>query len=386
MKFLFAPDSFKGSITALDAAHMLTEVCNKTFGSVETIEVPVADGGEGTVDSLVIAANGIYGTYKVTGPLYEPVDAKFGLINEGKTAVIEMAQASGLPLIPAKKRNPLKATSKGTGELISHILDSGIKDLIIGIGGSATNDGGMGMLIALGAKFYDENNDLLSGCGEDLIKVKNMDISALNDKVRDVKITVICDVTNPLLGENGATYVYGRQKGAAAEKLKKLEEGMKNYAKVFEDECGMDIASFEGAGAAGGMGGALKSVLGATLKPGIEAVLDAVVFDEMIKDVDLVVTGEGYLDSQSVKFGKVPTGIAKRCSKSGVPVAVITGGMGEGAEEIYDIANITIMTTINAAMSIDTAMENATELYKGAAERLFKSIKMGMEIEKKINS
>ncbi len=380
MKFLFAPDSFKGSISAIEATKMLTVAAKKTFGKIETIELPVADGGEGTVDSFVIAAGGEYREHIVTGPMGEPSIAKYGIINDGKVAVIEMAQASGLPLVPANMRNPLKATSRGTGELIAHVLDAGITKLIIGIGGSATNDGGMGMLSALGAKFFDIDGNLLYGYGEDLEKVCHIDLTDIHSAIRKASITVICDVINPLLGENGATYIYGRQKGADDLMLARLEAGMDKYAHVFFGEQGINIASPDGAGAAGGMGGALKGVLGAQLKPGIEAVLDAVAFDKMLEGVDLVVTGEGCLDGQSVKFGKVPTGIAKRCSKLGVPVAIIVGGMGEGAENIYDIADVAIMTTINSAMPIEEAMSNAKQLFECAADRLFRSIKMGMNI------
>jgi len=383
MKFLFAPDSFKGSLSAAEAAEMLDKACKKIFHAAKTILVPVADGGEGTVDSFVTAAKGMYGEYEVTGPLKEMTTAKYGIINNGKTAVIEMAQASGLPLIPAYKRDPLNSTSKGTGELIAHVLDKGINDLIVGIGGSATNDGGMGMLSALGVKFYDKDNNILFGCGKDLIKVTHIDLSGMNEKIKKASITVICDVTNLLLGENGATYIYGPQKGADESALLHLEEGMKNYAKVFYQEHGVDISSFNGAGAAGGMGGVLKGVLEASLKPGIEAVLDAVSFEDLLKDVDLVITGEGFIDSQSVKFGKVPAGVAKRCKRYGIPVAIIAGGMGEGAEEIYDIADTTIMTTINASMPIDKAIENAKPLFMGAAERLFRGIKIGMEISER---
>lgn len=385
MKILLAPDSFKGSLSSIEAIEILKTAAKNIFGEIEIIKLPVADGGEGTVDSFVYAAKGEFKTYAVKGPLLNKVDAKYGLINDGKTAVIEMAEASGLPLVPIEYRNPLEASSFGTGQLINHMLNEGIRDIIIGIGGSATNDGGMGALIALGAKFYDKNGNLLEGKGEDLINVSHIDLSGLNIAIKNAQITVICDVKNPLLGENGATYIYGRQKGADENSLEFLEKGMENYAGIFKKEYGIDIASFEGAGAAGGIGGVLKAVLGAELKPGIEAVLDAVNFDEMLNDCDLVVTGEGQIDGQSVKYGKVPLGIAKRCGAKGVPVGIIVGSMGYGAEGIYEIADSTIITTVNSIMPLDKAMSNAKELFYSAAERLFRGIKIGMIIKENSN-
>lgn len=384
MKIILAPDSFKGSLSAAKAAQILEVACKKVFGKVQTIQMPIADGGEGTTEAFVMATFGGYGECEVTGPLNSSVKARYGMIGGGKTAVIEMAQASGLPLVPVFMRDPMKTTSKGTGELIEHVLMQGADEIIIGIGGSATNDGAMGMLAALGAKFYDEAGEELFGCGKNLIKVRHIDLSEMDEKLKDIKITVICDVNNPLLGENGATYIYGRQKGADDLALLQLEEGMENYANVFLSEHGIDIACFSGAGAAGGMGGALKGILKADLKPGIDAVLDALRFEEELKTADLVVTGEGFLDAQSVKYGKAVAGIAKRCAEHGMPLAIITGGMGEGAEAIYDIADAAIITTINAPMEIGKAMENAEPLFMDASERLFRSIKIGMEIEKRM--
>ncbi len=382
MKLLFAPDSFKGSLTAIEITDILDKVTKRHFPGSETISIPVADGGEGTTDALLRADYGRKFNISVTGPLFEKEDACWGMLGDGKTAVMEMAQASGLPYVPEAERDPRKATSFGTGELIRSAISAGAEKILIGIGGSATNDGGMGMLAALGAKFTDKEGREVSPIGGNLIRVAHADFSGLLPALRDVEITVICDVTNPLLGETGATWIYGPQKGATPAIRDELEAGMVNYAMVVSDTVGRDIAGFPGAGAAGGLGAALGGVLNATLKSGIDAVLEAVRFDQKLQGVDLVVTGEGRIDGQSVRFGKVPVGVAKRCAAQNIPVVAIVGGIGAGAEGLFDLCESTIQTTVSGPMTLQNAMENAAELYESAADRLFRAIKIGMKLNK----
>ena len=381
MKFLFAPDSFKGSLSALECCDILERVTERIFPGTQTVSVPVADGGEGTVDALLRAMGGQRMTTKVTGPLFEPETATWGLLSDG-TAVMEMAQASGLPYVPADGKDPRKATSYGTGEMIAAALRAGARSILIGIGGSATNDGGLGMLQALGAKFTDKDGNAVRPVGGEMAHVAEADFGGLLPELKECRITVICDVTNPLLGENGATFIYGPQKGATPEIRDELEAGMAHFAGVVERAVGRDIAAFPGAGAAGGLGAALGGVLGAQLKSGIDAVLDAVDFESKLEGVTLAVTGEGRIDGQSVRFGKVPVGVAKRCAAKNIPVAAIVGGIGDGAEGLFDLCESTIMTTVSGPMSLEKAMTDAPALYEYAAERLLRAIRIGTLLTK----
>ena len=309
MKLLFASDSFKGSLSSQETAEILARAAKEVFGDVTWSSVPVADGGEGTTDAVIAAENGAWIETEVYGPLMEKVTARYGKIDE-KRAVIEMAAASGLPMVPEGRRNPLYTTSYGTGELIRHALDEGFTDISIAIGGSATNDGGMGCARALGVRFLDEDGRELEGRGEDLENVSAIDVSGLDPRVSNAKITVMCDVTNPLCGENGATCTFGAQKGATPEIQARLEAGMVNYRDRIRKQFGIDPDAIEGAGAAGGLGTALMVFLGGEMKSGIETVLDLIGFDRRLEGVDLVVTGEGRTDWQSC-FGKVMQGVGK---------------------------------------------------------------------------
>lgn len=375
MKFVFAPDSFKGSLTAQEMCAFLAEEAQRAFPGCETVSLPVADGGEGTADALATACGGEMRRARVTGPMGEPAEAHFALL-PGGAAVVEMAQASGLPLVTGKK-NPLTASSFGTGELILHALDAGAERLLIGIGGSATNDGGMGMLSALGARFYGAQGETLRGSGAELARAARADFDGLDARLAWTQIEVICDVTNPLLGPDGATVVYGPQKGVTPAMSTALEAGMANYAALLENTLGRDVSRFPGAGAAGGMGAALGGVLGARLKKGIDAVLDAVDFDARIAGCDAVFTGEGRIDRQSVAFGKATAGVARRCRKQDVPVIAIVGGMGPGAEAFYDEGRVSIFTTVNGPMTVETAIKNAAPLYRDAARRAFQTLAIG---------
>ncbi len=381
MKILLAPDSFKGTLSSIKVINILEKVAKQHFPDIEIIKVPIADGGEGTVDSLIAALGGEYRAVNVCGPLRgQKVQAKYGIIN-GCTAVIEMAQASGLFLVKPEQRNPLVATSFGTGEIIKAALDEGIRDFIIGIGGSATNDGGIGAAQALGAKFLDSNGENVGPGGGELLKIRKIDLSELDQRIKDSRITVICDVTNPLTGPNGATAVYGPQKGVnTSEFFDILENGMKNYEKLILETFGLDMSAIPGSGAAGGMGATMVAIFGATLKPGIVTMLDFVNFDDLIKDVNLVITGEGKIDGQSV-YGKVPVGIAERCKQKNVSVVAITGGMGKDAKEVYKFGIDSIMPAINNDMCLEEALSRAEELLEDAADRMFRFIKVGMSLK-----
>ena len=360
MKFLFASDSFKGTLSSEKIIELLTESANKVFPGCETAGTLIADGGEGTVDAVIAMTKGSLIEVSVHGPLMEETTAVYGKINE-ESAIIEMAAASGLPMVPAELRNPLNTTTYGTGELIKDALDKGFRNISIALGGSATNDGGMGAMAALGVKFLDKDGKELKGQGSDLAKVAKVDISGLHPAVKEAAFTVMCDVNNPLTGPDGATYTFGKQKGGTPEILDELEAGMKSYAKVAGEALGRDIDNLPGAGAAGGLGAAACGFLNATLKSGIETVLDLIDFDRMLEGVDVVVTGEGRIDWQSA-FGKVPSGIGMRCKNKGIPAVAIVGGMGKGAEKIYEFGVESIIPTINGAMDIDEALERAEEL------------------------
>lgn len=378
MKFLFASDSFKGSLSSQEIARILKESAETIFPGCHCLGVPVADGGEGTADALLRAMNGSCRKISVHGPLMEETTASYGVFQENY-GIIEMAAASGLPMVPENKRNPLYTTTYGTGELIRAALDEGCRKIAIAIGGSATNDGGMGAMSALGVKFLDKEGNVLTGFGSELLKVARIDISGMHPAVAETEFTVMCDVTNPLTGPEGATYTFGRQKGGTPEILDYLEEGMKSYAGKLFELTGIDVNRIPGSGAAGGLGAALKVFLHADMKSGIDTVLDLIGFNSLLEGVDLVITGEGRLDWQSA-FGKVPSGIGKRCAAKGIPAVAIAGGLGEGAEKIYEFGIESIVTTIQGAMTVEEAMDRAEELYRSAALRTFRMLRAGIQM------
>ncbi len=381
MKLLFASDSFKGSLSSEKTAALLKKAAEEVFGEWETSSVPVADGGEGTVDAVIAAENGEIITCTVYGPLMTPVQAHYGVFN-GDKAVIEMASASGLPLLKREERNPMNTTTYGTGQLILDALERGYRDISIAIGGSATNDGGMGCARALGVKFLDAEGKELEGFGKDLINVATIDVSGMDKRIADTKITVMCDVTNPLCGPKGATWTFGAQKGASVEMQQELEKGMCNYRDVIKNTFGIDCDTIQGAGAAGGLGSALKVYLKGDMKSGIETVLDLIHFDERLEGVDLVVTGEGRTDWQSC-FGKVMQGVGEHAKAKGVPVLGLSGGLGKDAMDICKHGVCSLMTTVNGPMPIEEAIERAEELYYEGAVRMFRFVKTGMEMVKK---
>ena len=378
MKLLFASDSFKGSLTSEKTVELLSRAAREVFGECECSGVPVADGGEGTVEAVIAAEHGEYINVKVHGPLMEETESFYGTF-DGNKAVIEMAAASGLPMVPEELRNPLNTTTFGTGELILDALKRGFRDISIAIGGSATNDGGMGCARALGVKFLDQDGNELEGFGRDLAKVASIDISGLDERVKDSKITVMCDVTNPLCGRDGATWTFGKQKGATPEIQEELERGMCSYRDVIRETFGIDCDGIPGTGAAGGLGAALMVFLGGEMKSGIETVLDLIRFDERLEGVDLVVTGEGRTDWQSC-FGKVMQGVGMRAKAKGIPVLGLSGSLGKNAMDICSCGIASLMTTVNAPMPLSEALERAEELYYEGALRMFRFVRTGMEI------
>ena len=380
MRFLFASDSFKGTLTSARTVELLARAATDVFGDIEYSGVPVADGGEGTTEAVVAAEKGQWIETVVCGPLMEKVTARYGRLDDHR-AVIEMAAASGLPLVPLDRRNPLKATSYGTGELIRHALGQGFTDISIAIGGSATNDGGMGCVRALGGRFLDAEGRELEGRGEDLEKVCAIDVSTLDRRLASAKITVMCDVTNPLCGENGATWTFGAQKGATPEMQARLEAGMVNYRDVIRRQFGIDPDAIKGAGAAGGLGAALV-FLGGEMKSGIDTVLDLIGFDARLEGADLVVTGEGRTDWQSC-FGKVMQGVGERAARKGVIAVGLSGSLGRNAWQIFDHGIASLMTTVDAPMPLEEALGRAEELYYMGAVRMFRFIKAGMDLKKR---
>ncbi len=381
MKLLFASDSFKGSLTSEQTVELLAKAAGEVFGEIEYSGVPVADGGEGTVDAVVAAEHGEYITVEVYGPLMDRTGARYGKL-DNRRAVIEMAAASGLPMVPRNMRNPLHTTTYGTGELIRDALDKGFRDISIAIGGSATNDGGMGCARALGVRFLDENGNELQGNGADLEKVAEIDVSELDPRIRETKITVMCDVTNPLTGENGATYTFSAQKGATPEIQERLEAGMINYRDVIIRQFGINPDEIRGGGAAGGLGTALMVFLHGEMKSGIDTVLDLINFDHRLEGVDLVVTGEGRTDWQSC-FGKVMQGVGERSAKKGIAAVGLSGSLGRDAAKIFDHGIESLITSVDSPMQIEEAISRAEELYYLAAVRMFRFIRAGMKIAQK---
>ena len=378
MKLLFASDSFKGTVSSEQTVELLTKAAHEVFGPCETIGVPVADGGEGTTDAVILARKGSKVYANVHGPLMESVSAYYGKLSDTE-AVLEMAQASGLPMVPEEKRNPLNTTTYGTGELVKVALDAGYTDISIAIGGSATNDGGMGFASALGIRFLDADGNVLEGKGSELEKVAHIDMSGLDPIAKKTHFTVMCDVTNPLCGKDGATYTFGKQKGGTPEILDRLEKGMCNYRDVIIKEFGVNPDETPGTGAAGGLGAALMIFLNAEMKSGIETVLDLIDFDALLNGVDLVVTGEGRTDWQSC-FGKVMQGVGDRSKKHGIPVTALCGGLGKGYDQIYEHGIDSIMTTVDGPMPLSEALDRAEELYYKGAIRMFRMISAGMKL------
>lgn len=377
MKIVIAPDSYKESLSALEVATAIEQGFRDIFPDAHYVKLPVADGGEGTVEAMVAATQGGIIKVRVTGPLGENAEGFYGLSGDEQSAFIEMAAASGLEMVAPSSRNPLKTTSWGTGELIRHALDAGVKHIIIGIGGSATNDGGAGMVQALGAKLLDAEDNPIGMGGGELEKLARIDISELDTRLANCRIEVACDVTNPLTGKEGASAVFGPQKGATPEMIARLDESLAHYAKIIARDLDIDVLNLEGGGAAGGMGAALYAFCGAELRQGIEIVTDALHLDNHVADADLVITGEGRIDSQTI-HGKVPVGVAKVAKRYNKPVIGIAGSLTADVGVVHEHGIDAVFSVIYTVCTLEEALKNAEENVRMAARNIAAVLKMGM--------
>ncbi|NLY46478.1 MAG: glycerate kinase [Tissierella sp.] len=374
MKFLLAPDSFKESLSAKDAADAMEKGLKKAFPDAKYIKIPMADGGEGTTQSLVDATKGKMYYPEVLDPLGKKVKAKLGILGNGDIAVIEMASASGLELIDKKERNPLLTTTFGTGELIKAALDKNVSTIIIGIGGSATNDGGAGMIQALGGKLLDKNGEQIGFGGGTLKDLVRIDLSELDPRINEIKIEVACDVNNPLTGKLGASHIFGPQKGATPEMILQLDEYLGHYADIIRNDLNKDIDQIPGAGAAGGLGAGLMAFLNGELSPGIDIVIRYTDIENQMDGVDFVITGEGSIDSQT-RFGKTPYGVAKVAKKFDIPVIAIAGRVGEDIDILYDYGFDAFFSIIQGVCDLDEALENGAVNIEKTCENIGRLIK-----------
>lgn len=376
MKVLFAPDSFKGSISSSRAIELLCIVTQKHFPGCEMRSVPIGDGGEGTTEALMKVLGGHEECVQVSDPLGRKIEARYAIVGGGE-AIIEMAQASGLPLLALDEYDPLCTSTYGTGEMVCHALDRGCREIILMIGGSATNDGGLGAASALGIRFLDRDGRDVTNDGAGLEQVASIDASGMHPGLKEAHITIMCDVTNPLLGPNGATHVYGAQKGADEEMRERLEAGMASYICVVEETSGQALREIPGVGAAGGLAVPLMAFANVKLQSGIETVLGLLNFDKLLEGVDLVVTGEGRLDFQSAQ-GKALWGIGRACQKKGIPVCAIAGCFGDGAEDIYDCGVCAAVSCTSHFAAVGEEFQNAEERFMQAADSMYRMIKVGM--------
>jgi glycerate kinase len=377
MNFVVAPQGFKGSLEAPEVARAIGRGIRQVFPDAEIDLAPVADGGEGTVHALVHASGGRTVTTRVMGPLGEAVNATWGLLGAGECAVIEMAAASGLPLIGRNARDPRVTTTYGTGELIRHALDHGVSRLIIGIGGSATNDGGAGMIEALGARFLDEDGAEIPRGGAGLARLQRVDLSNLDARLTGVSVEAAVDVNNVLCGPEGASHVYGPQKGADSETVRELDEALGNYADVIERDLGKDVRNVPGSGAAGGMGAGLLAFLNARMEPGVDIVFRALKLEERIRVADLVFTGEGKMDSQDI-YGKAPMAVVGLAERHGVPSIAIVGGTSKDYKVVFDHGLDAVIGTVNRPMTQERAFHESSGLITEAAMRAMRMVRVGM--------
>jgi glycerate kinase len=373
MNILVAPDSFKDSLSASEASRIISEAISALIPSASIRQIPISDGGEGLLEALLTPLQGTLVSVSVKDPLHRTIEASYGLVDQGKTAIIEMATASGLELLSIEERNPLITSTYGTGELIKDALDKGCTKIIIGLGGSATNDGGMGMIKALGGLFLDQNQQEIEEGGGALNTLYSIDLSGLDKRLQHVEIICACDVSNPLTGTSGASYVYAKQKGASEDMLVVLDSNLSNYAAVIKASLNKDLEHIPGTGAAGGTAIGLLAFLDATLVPGIDLITELLQLEKHIKEAQLVVTGEGKIDVQTL-HGKTIMGIASLAKKHGVPVLVFTGSIGQGISEIYDQGVTAIFSIVNKPMSLETAIKNATKLLHASVTNVFTSL------------
>lgn len=369
MKIVIAPDSFKDSLSAKQVANAIAEGLQDVMPNVECCCIPVADGGEGTMVALIDATGGRYFDVEVMDPLQRKISAQFGVLGDGETAVIEMANASGIELLEAGQRNPMVTTSYGTGQLILAALEMGVKKIIVAIGGSATNDGGIGMMTALGARFNDSDGHQVAYGGNGLHNIVSIESDQLDARLNDVEFICACDVDNPLTGEKGASAVFGPQKGASSEMVEQLDLGLKNYAQRIHHQLGKDVEFVPGSGAAGGLGAALLAFLNAELKPGIDIVLQAVELEKHLENADIVITGEGRIDGQTI-HGKTPVGVSRLAQSKGIPTVALAGALGEGCRSLRSAGIAGCFSVLSKPCTLTEALENAEENVRLSAQNL----------------
>lgn len=373
MKFLVAPDSYKGSLSAVEVAEWMSKGIRDAVPDADIAIIPLADGGEGTVDAIIHAVGGSVYEAEVAGPLGDAVCAKYGILADGVTGVIEMAAASGLTLVSQERLNPLRTTTYGTGQLIKAALEQGCQRIIMGIGGSATNDGGVGMAQALGAHFYDDQGREIGFGGGELAKLHTIDVRDMDSRLAVCEIVAASDVTNPLCGPHGASAVFGPQKGATPQMVEELDRGLARLAGRVKEQLGKDILDLKGGGAAGGLGAGLAAFLGAKMRRGIDIVLEITQFDEQVRDADFVFTGEGRTDGQTA-FGKAPLGVAGAAKKHGKPVICISGGIGGDVAGLYELGIDVVIGATQSPMTLEEAMHRAPEWVRHAARSVAKAL------------
>ena len=384
MKIVIAPDSYKESLTALEVATAIENGFRQVFPEAKYHKVPMADGGEGTVDAMIDATQGERIYVEVTAPLGNKVIASYGILgnngNNTQTAIIEMASASGLDLVPISERNPLMTSSFGTGELIIDAMNRGVRHFILGLGGSATNDAGSGMLKALGARFYNNNGQQISEGGAALSLLDKLDLSGINPLLKECKIDVACDVDNPLCGIRGASHIFGSQKGASADMVYELDKALEHFANIVSQQSSdsLDCRNHAGAGAAGGMGFAMMALLNANLSPGVKLVTETVNLNDFVKDADLVITGEGRIDGQTV-FGKTPMGVLNVANDNNVPTIAIAGSLGDGATKIMELGMKAIFSVVPGISTLEQALKDANNNVELTARNVAAAIKLGKQ-------
>ena len=376
MRVVIAPQAFKGSISALEAARAMSEGVRRVVADAETVLVPVADGGDGTLETLVEGSGGEIRSSEVTGPLGERIMAQWGAMGDGRTAVIEMARTSGLALVPIERRNPLVTTTRGLGDAIRLALDAGFRNFIVGIGGSATNDGGGGMAQALGVRLLDRQGRDLPHGGAALADLDRIYMAELDPRAQESRFMVACDVSNPLTGPEGASAIYGPQKGATPEMVAELDAALGHFAEVARRDTGADIRDVPGSGAAGGLGGGLIAFLAGELRSGVDIVLDAVRLDRYLEGADLVITGEGCMDRQTL-YNKAPIGVARRAAARGVPVIAISGSLGEGYGLVHAHGIEATAAIVCAPMTLEQAFNTSYSLAADATEQAMRFMRVG---------
>lgn len=381
-KCVIIPDSYKGTLSSLEICEIIASKVKEFYPDCEIIQIPIADGGEGTADCFLHALKAERVPVRVTGPYNEALDCYY--VKKGRTAIIEMAQAAGLPLVE-KKKNPAITSTYGVGLMIRHAVENGCSEIIVGLGGSCTNDAGAGAACALGVKFYDENGNAFLPTGNTLAKVAKIDISEAKELLSNCSITAMCDIDNPMYGENGAAYIFAPQKGADTEMVAELDYNLRKLSEAIIDNLGLDVSPLPGSGAAGAMGAGIVAFLGGSLKSGIHTILDLIKFEELIENADLIITGEGKIDSQSLR-GKAVIGISERAAKKNIPVLAVVGAIGEGAEQAYEKGVSAIFSINRAPIDFEISRHYSRENLSATIDSLLRFHNISLEAKSKLLS